>query len=157
MISKRLLAICLAGGMATASFAGPIEDQIRFRQSAYAFASWNLARIKSQAIQKPDTFDKRQVVAAARALDAIADSGMEALYAPGTDQGVGWQKTRLKPEFFQKPELAKKLGEDFAREADALLKVAEAGDISAIKAQFGKTSGACKSCHDAFRLRDPDE
>lgn len=157
MIGKLLLALCLTSSMTTASFAGPTEDQIRFRQSAYSFASWNLAKIKSQVVQKPDTFDKNQVVAAARALAAIANSGLEALYAPGTDQGTGWQKTRLKPEFFQKPDAAKKLSEDFIRESNELLKVAETGNVSAIKVQFGKISGTCKSCHDAFRLRDPSE
>ena len=32
-----------------------------------------------------------------------------------------------------------------------LAKVAASGDPAAIKAQFGKTGGTCKACHDAFR------
>ncbi len=38
---------------------------------------------------------------AANAIAAIANSGMGALYGPGTDKDVGNQKTRVKPEFFQ--------------------------------------------------------
>jgi cytochrome c556 len=155
MKGKLLLALCLSG--MTAAVAAPTEDQIRFRQSAYSFAAWNLAKIKNQVVTKPDTFNKEEVVAAAAAIAAIANSGLDALYAPGTDQGSGWQKTRLKPEFFQKPDEAKKVSEDFVRESNELLKVAETGDVAAIKAQFGKTSGTCKSCHDAFRLRDASE
>lgn len=156
MKGRLLLAFSLSI-LAVASSAGPIEDQIRFRQSAYSFAAWNLAKLKNQVVTHPDTFDKAQVIAAARAIAGVANSGLEALYGPGTDQGSGWQKTRLKPEFFQKPEEAKKLGEDFAREANELARLAETGEVPAIKAQFGKLSATCKSCHDTFRLRDAGE
>jgi cytochrome c556 len=156
MTSKLLPALCLAAA-ATASLAGPVEDQIRFRQSAYSLAAWNLAKIKTLAVQHPETFDRDQVAAAAAAIAAIANSGLDALYAPGTEQGSGWQKTRLKPDYFRKPEEARKVSEAFAKEASELARVARTGDIAAIKAQFGKTSGTCKSCHDAFRLRDVDE
>jgi cytochrome c556 len=76
---------------------------------------------------------------------------MGALYAPGTDKDVGDQKTRLKPEFFQRPDKVKEVGMNFVKEANELAKVAATGDVAAIKAQFGKTGGACKSCHDEFR------
>ena len=39
----------------------------------------------------------------------------------------------------------------FNKEANELAKVAATGDVAAIKAQFGKTGGTCKGCHDAFR------
>lgn len=143
--------------LAGAALAGPAEDQIRFRQSAYSFAAWNTAKIKAQVVTKPDTYKKEDVAAAADALSAIAASGLEALYAQGTDQGTGWQKTRLKPEYFQKPDEAKKLQDAFAQETAELAKVARTGDIDAIKAQFGKASQTCKSCHDAFRLKDVSE
>lgn len=156
MRAKFIVALGLTAAT-TAGIAGPTEDQIRFRQSAYSFASWNLAKIKNQVVTHPETFNKEEVAAAAAAIAGIANSGLDALYAPGTDQGGGWQKTRLKPEFFQKPDEAKKVSEDFVRESNELLKVAQTGEVAAIKAQFGKTSATCKSCHDAFRLRDASE
>jgi cytochrome c556 len=156
MKSKLVLALTLAGAT-TASLAGPTEDQIRFRQSAYSFAAWSLGKVKAQVVTKPETYNKEQVAAAANAIAAIANSGLGALYGTGTDQGIGWQKTRLKPEFFQKTDDAKKLGEAFIKESNELAKVAQTGDIAAIKEQFGKTSETCKSCHDAFRLKDVAE
>jgi len=45
MKKKLTLAILLAA-TGTAAIAGPIEEQIRFRQSAYSFAAWNVQKIK---------------------------------------------------------------------------------------------------------------
>ena len=82
---------------------------------------------------------------------SIANSGMGALFAPGTEKDVGDQKTRVKPEFFQQSDKVRELAMNFNKEANELAKVAAAGDVAAIKAQFGKTGGTCKACHDAFR------
>ncbi|MGI9213528.1 MAG: c-type cytochrome [Methylococcaceae bacterium] len=143
--------------VSTTSQAGPVEDLIRQRQSAYSLAAWQLAKIKSQVVQHPEQYDRQSVTYAALGLAAIAHSDLASLHTPGSEQGSGWQKTRLKPEYFQKPDEAKTLGLAFAQEATELARIAETGDIAAIKTQFGKTSGTCKNCHDAFRLRDVDE
>lgn len=139
---------------AFAANAGPIEDQIKFRQSAYSFIGWNVGKIKAQIVDKPETFNKEEVIAAANAIAAAANSGLGALYGPGTDQGEGWRKTRLKPEFFDKPDEVKKVATDFNREANEFAKVAETGDPVQIKAKFGKLNQSCKACHDSFRARD---
>jgi cytochrome c556 len=76
---------------------------------------------------------------------------MGALYAVGTDKEVNGEKTRVKPEFFQQPDEVRKLAMAFNKEANELAKVAESGDVAAIKAQFGKTGETCKACHDKFR------
>ncbi|MGI9211374.1 MAG: c-type cytochrome, partial [Methylococcaceae bacterium] len=102
----------------------------------------------------PETYDKVQVIAAATAIAATANSGLGALYGPGTDKGTGWKPTRLKPEFFQKTDEAKNAGVAFITEANAVAKVAETGSVEAIKAQFSKTSETCKGCHDAFRVKE---
>jgi cytochrome c556 len=148
-----LLAITLAT-YATVAAAGPIEDQIRFRQSAYSFISWNAGKIKKQVVDQPASYNKEQVIAAANAIAAAANSGLGALYGPGTDQGTGWRPTQLKAEFFQKPEDARRVALAFNAEANELARVAASGDLGAIKAQFGKLSETCKSCHNNFRRRD---
>ncbi len=138
----------------TVSSGGPIEDQIRFRQSAYSFISWNTGKIKKQVVDQPDTYNKEQVVAAANAIAAVANSGLGALYGVGTDQGTGWKPTQLKPEFFKQPEEAKRLAVDFNTAANELARIAQGGDLAAIKTQFGKLSETCKGCHNSFRQRD---
>lgn len=153
---KLKLALAIALGLtAIAATAGTVEDQIKFRQSAYSFIGWNAGKIKTQVVDKPETFSKEEVLAAANAIAAAANSGLGALYGPGTDQGEGWRKTRLKSDFFERQDEAKKVATDFNREANEFAKVAETGDIGQIKAKFGKLNQSCKACHDSFRARDP--
>ena len=151
---KLALALVIASA-STAAIAGQAEDQqVKFRQSAYSFAAWNCSKIKSQTVEHPETFNKDQVIAAANAIAAVANSGLGALFGPGTDQATGWKKSRLKPEFFQKQDEVKKVATEFNQAANELQKVAATGDIGAIKTQFGKLGETCKSCHDSFRVKD---
>jgi cytochrome c556 len=153
MNRKLLFALSLTA-VTTLVSAGPIEDQIRYRQSAYSFISWNTGKIKKQVVDQPDTYNKEQVIAAANAIAAVANSGLGALYGPGTDQGTGWRPTQVKPEFFQHPEEVKRLALAFNTAANDLARVAQGGDVAAIKTQFGKLSETCKGCHNSFRQRD---
>lgn len=152
-MKKLIAAIALAGvaGSALAQQALKPEEMIKFRKAGYSFMSWNMGKIKAQVVDAPQTFNKDQVLAAARVVAATANSGMGALYGPGTDHDVGGEKTRVKPEFFQQPDEVRKVAMAFNKEANELAKVAEGGDVAAIKAQFGKTGEACKACHDKFR------
>ena len=145
-IALALLSVSLVSGSAVAQVKP--EDAIKFRQSGYTFMAWNMGRIKANV---DGTYNKDEVIKAANAIQAIANSGMGALYGPGTDHEVGGEKTRVKPEFFQQKEEVGKLAMSFNKEANELAKVAESGDPAAIKAQFGKTGETCKACHDKFR------
>lgn len=153
MKTKLLIALSLTA-VTTATIAGPIEDQIRFRQAAYSFVAWNNGKIKKQVVDQPDTYNKEQVIAAANAIAAVANSGLGALFGPGTDKGTGFRPTQLKPEFFQQPDEARRLAQAFNTAANDLARIAQTGDVAAIKTQFGKLSETCKSCHNAFRQRD---
>ncbi|MDP2133077.1 MAG: cytochrome c [Sulfuritalea sp.] len=143
------LAISLTGA-AMGQVIGKAEDQIRWRQSAYHTMAWSMGRIKANV---EGTYNKDQVVEAANVVQAIANSKMGALYQPGTNNGKGWKDTRVKAEFF-KPESKDELGKiagAYVKEANEMAKVAAAGDLAAIKTQFGKLGEACKACHDKFR------
>lgn len=153
MKNKLTLAIILASA-STAVLAGPIEEQIRFRQSAYSFLGWNTGKIKKQVVDHPETFNKDYVAAAANAIAAIANSGLGELYGEGTDQGIGWKASRLKPEFFQKKEEVTTIANRFNEAANELAKVAATGDVNAIKTRFGKLGETCKSCHDLIRIKE---
>lgn len=153
-MKKNLTLAVLLTATATAAFAGPIEEQIRFRQSAYSFAAWNVQKIKNQVVDHPETFNKDNVAAAANAIAAVANSGLGALYGEGTDHGVGWKETRLKPEFFQRKDEAIKVANVFNEAANELAKVAATGDAAAIKTQFSKVTESCKGCHDLIRIKE---
>ncbi|WP_319239833.1 cytochrome c [uncultured Propionivibrio sp.] len=148
---KKVFVLALLAGFAGSVLAQQSlkpEDVIKTRKAAFSFMSWNMGKIKANV---DGTFNKEQVVAAANAVAAVANSGLGTLFVPGTDKDIGDQKTRLKPEFFQQPDKAKEVGTNFNREANELAKVAATGDVAAIKAQFGKTGATCKACHDNFR------
>ena len=68
-----LIAVSLAG---TAAAQLKPEDAIKFRQSGYTFMAWNMGRIKASV---EGQFNKDEVIKAANAIQAIANSGMGAL------------------------------------------------------------------------------
>lgn len=148
---KRLIAVLVLASLAGTSLAQQSmkpEDMIKVRKAGYSFMAWNMGKIKANL---DGTFNKEQVIAAANVVAATANSGMGALFGPGSEKDVGDQKTRVKPEFFQQQDKVKEVAMNYIKEANELAKVAATGDVAAIKAQFGKTGGACKACHDDFR------
>ena len=157
---NRLIA-STAIGVIAAALASPASaelkpgDQIEYRQAGYSFMAWNMGKIKDNL---QGDFNQEQVIKAANAIAAIANSGMGALYGAGTDQAAGGHKTRVKPELF-KPENAEEVGRiahEFLSAADNLAEVAAEGDKAAVQTAFGDVGKACKSCHEKFRLSDDD-
>ena len=153
---KSIVAATLAFGITSAALAqviGKPEDQIRWRQSAYQTMAWNMGRIKANI---EGTYNKDQVIQAANVIQAIATSGMGALFQPATSSGKGWRETNVKPEFF-KPESKDEIGKiagAYIKEAKEMAAVAATGDPAAVKAQFGKLGESCKACHEKFRKED---
>lgn len=131
------------------------EDVIKARQAAYAFVAWNNGKIKAQ-LESTGEINKEEIVRSANAIQAVANSGLGTLYVKGTEKGVGFHESKLKPEAFD-PAYAEKLataGRNFNKEANALAAVAVVGDKDAIKAQFAKLGETCKGCHDTFRVKN---
>lgn len=151
MKSKLLLALLALTLTGTASAQVKPEDAIKWRQSGYAFMAWNMARIKMNV---EGTYNKEEVIKAANAIQAVANSGMGSLYLPGTDKGTGWEKTRVKPELFTNKEGVGKVAGAFVKEANEMAKVAANGDMAVVKEQFGKLGASCKGCHDDFKIKD---
>lgn len=141
----------LAAAAAMAQQGPKPEDLIAARQAGYKFMAWNTGRIKANI---DGTYNKDDVVKAANTIAAIANSGMGALYAPGTEKGKGFHDTHAKAEIFTDKEGVAKVAIAFNKEANELAKVAAAGDAAAVKAQFGKLVEACKACHKEYRVEE---
>ena len=92
-------------GAASAQALKP-EEMIKIRKSGYSFMAWNMGKIKANV---DGEFNKDQVIAAANLIAATANSGMGALFAPGSEKDVAGEKTRVKPEFFEQPDKVKEL------------------------------------------------
>jgi cytochrome c556 len=127
------------------------ETVIKWRQSVYQVLAWNSSRIKANV---DGQFNREEVVRAANSTAAIANSGLGALYAAGTEQGKGWHDTSAKPEIFKDGKKVGDLAGNFVREANELAKIAVNGDQAAVKAQFGKLGQTCKACHDDYKVKD---
>ena len=154
MKSKIVLALLAVAVAGTAVAQVKPADAIKFRQSGYGFMAWNMVKLKGMLVENPASFNKEQAIAAANAIQAVANSGMGALYVPGSDKGKGWAETRVKPELFTDKEGVGKVARAFNAEANELAKVAATGDAAALKVQFGKVGETCKGCHDKFRTED---
>lgn len=152
-LTKTALGLFALSLAATAS-AQSAEEMIKYRQSGYAFMAWNMGKIKAQVVDGSVAFDQGQVLAAANVIAATANSGMGALYGPGTDAGTGWKPTRLKGEFFKEGDKVREIAVNFVQQANKLQEVAAAGDETAIAAQFGEVGKACKACHDNYRTEE---
>jgi len=142
--------LLLAASPSFAQQAPKPEQLIKWRQSAYQVVAWNTGRVKASLDGK---FDKDDVVKAANAIDAIANSGLGTLFAAGTDTGSGWHETKVKPELFTDKRVGELAG-NFVHEADELVKVAATGDAGAVKQQFGNLTKTCKACHEDYRFKD---
>jgi cytochrome c556 len=151
LVASGAFALTLAGSAAAQQLKP--EEQIYYRQGAYAFASWNMGKIKANL---DGTYNAAQVRAAANAIAAVSGSGLGALFGPGSEKSTSEQKTAVRPELFQKERGAEvgKLAGDFAAAANALAQAAESGDITRVRPAFGKVGQTCKACHDQFRTRN---
>lgn len=127
------------------------EDAIATRQAGYKFMAWNMGNIKRNV---EGEYNKDQVVAAANVIAAIANSGMGKLYLPGTDKGIGYHETKVKPELFTDKEGVGKVAKAFNDAANEMAKVAATGDAAAVKTAFGELGKTCKGCHEKFKVDD---
>ena len=130
------------------------EDKIKFRQSAYMTMRWNMGIIKQNVIKHPEKFNRKKVLAAARVIAAIADSGLDTLFTPNTQTGTGWKKTRVKPDYFENRNKVEEHTLKLVAETRTLVETAKTGDAGEIKTQFKQVLGTCKGCHKEFRLKD---
>lgn len=144
------LAILGLVASATAADLKP-EEQIETRQAGYTFMSWNMKKIKANL---DGNYHQPTVQGAANAIAGIANSGMGALYGPGTDKDIGDVKTRVKPELFTEREEVGKVARNFILAANNLSDVAALGDPADVREAFGELGKSCKACHDQFRQED---
>ena len=127
------------------------EDQIKTRKAGYSFMAWNMGKIKAQVIDQSVEFNQAQILASANAIAAISNSGMGALFGPGTESNVGDEVTRVKPELFDNIPDVVELSANLSRATADLQAQAETGDQTRIRTAFGAVGQACKACHDKYR------
>ena len=128
----------LMSATAQAQQAPKPEQLIKWRQSAYQTIAWNAARIKASV---DGSYNK----------DEVANANLGSLFPPGTESGKGWRETTVKPTLFSDGSGVGAKSAAFVKEANELARVAQGGDLAAVKASFGSLQRTCKACHDDYR------
>jgi cytochrome c556 len=143
-----LLAVALLATTAQAQQAPKPEQLIKWRQSAYQVIGWNTGRVKANV---DGNYNKDDVIRAANTIAAVANGGLPTLFTAGTDTGKGWHDTSVKPTLFSDASGAAAAQAAFGKEANELARVAQTGDVAAVKAQLAVLQKTCKACHDDYR------
>ena len=142
-----LAATLLAASAAQAQQAPKPEQLIKWRQSAYQVIGWNTGRVKANV---DGSYNKDEVIRAANTIAAVANSGLPSLFPAGTETGKGWKDTTVKATLFNDASGAAAAQAAFGKEATELARLAQAGDVAAVKAQLAALQKTCKACHDDF-------
>lgn len=108
-----------------------IFDQVKKDAPDTAVISANAAKMNTLASQLPSWFPK----------------------GSGAESGV---KTDAKPDVWSDPQGFAAAIAKLQAATGKLQQVAATGDVAAIKAQIQATGGACKNCHDNYRVPDKD-
>ena len=144
------ISICLflvAGflGGAYAQFGTP-EDAIKYRKAVMFLIAKHFGRMGAVVKgQKP--YDREEFAQNAALVQTFSRLPWDAFMVPGTDKG----NTNLKSVAFRKKTDFSGAAQKFEIEAGKLVKAAADGDLSAIKAQFGKVGQSCGACHKKFK------
>jgi cytochrome c556 len=139
-------AALLACGAAAAQFKSP-DDAIEYRQGALAVMGHHFGQLGAMANGKIP-YDAAAAKADAELVATLSRLPWSA-FVEGSDKG----ETSARPEIWSQRDKfnadARKLQDAVAR----LLEAARTGKPDALKAAFGPTAQACKSCHDDFRRK----
>lgn len=146
MVLRSTLAVALLACTVGAAHAASPDRAIHYRQNVFGLVGWNFGAL-GEMVRDKRAWDAAEFTRRAERvaqLSKMTDEG----FPPGSDQGA---TTDAKAEIWtQRADFDAKMN-DFIREAEALATAARAGDVDATKAQFAKTGGTCKACHDEYK------
>lgn len=146
MIRRSTLAIALVAGVLGVAHAATPDRAIHYRQNVYGLIGWNFGAL-GEMVRDKRPWDAAEATRRAERIAQLSKMTDEG-FPPGSDQGA---TTDAKPDIWKNlPDFEAKMN-DFRREADALASTARTGDLDATKAQFAKTGGTCKACHDEYK------
>jgi cytochrome c556 len=140
-----LAASCAALSLPAAAQFAKTEDAIKYRQSALFVMGQHFGRVGAMANGRAP-YD-------AAAASANADIVAEMAKLPWAGFGAGTEGGKSKPEVWKEAAKFKELQDKMIAETGKLAVAAKAGNLDALKAQFGSAAASCKACHDDFRNR----
>lgn len=152
-MSRLLIAVCLAGGVAAASTAiagghagNPAVKARKAHMQLYAF---NLGTLGAMAKGEVE-YDADAASAAAGNLASLAALSQRAYWVPGTSSDDLPDESRALPAIWEEGSKAGEIGASFAEAAAALAAVAGDGK-DAMAAAMGAVGKGCGDCHEGYR------
>lgn len=121
------------------------EAAIHYRQSVFSAVKWHFGSMAA-VVKGKAPFEAEAFAAHAQHVAALSRMALE-----GFPKGSDFGETKAKDAIWSHFDDFKTKMEAFTTEAEALAKVAEGGDLGAVKKQFGNTGKTCKSCHDDYK------
>lgn len=140
-----LAAACAAMSLPAAAQFSKTDDAIKYRQSALFVMSQHFGRLGAMANGRAP-YD---AAAAAANAEVVADMAK----LPWAGFGSGTEGGKAKPEIWKEDAKFKERQQKLIEETGKLVTAAKAGNLDALKVQFGPTAASCKACHDSFRDR----
>jgi cytochrome c556 len=122
-----------------------IEKAISYRQSGFQMMAWHFKPMGAM-VQGKSEWDLALFQKHASAVAALAPLPINGFIA---DSDMG--DTHAKGEIWENWDDFSEKMQALVAETAALAKTASGGDKDAIKDQFIKTAGTCKSCHKKYR------
>ena len=111
-----------------------------------------MGKIEAQVIDGSVEYNQQQVEAAANTIAAIANSGIGALFGPGTEKDIGDVRTSADPSLFENMQDVAQLAGNMGAAANTLAEKAATGDQSEIRMAFAEVGKTCKACHDKYKM-----
>lgn len=148
-------ALLAAAGLAAAQNgggggSGSAADAIHARQTHYKEIGRSMKGIMDQLHAPSPSVPAIQGYA-----KTIADYGPQiATWFPKGSGSTAGLKTAAKEEIWAKPQEFARQVDGFRLESAKFYAVTQHGDLDSIRAEAAKLGGACKSCHEEFRVRD---
>ncbi len=122
------------------------EQSISYRQSVFSLIGWNFGPMAGM-VRGTAPFDAAQFTLRAERLVALSKMPLEG-FPKGSERGSG---TEALPLIWSNWKDFEQKLTALQMESQKLLEVSKGGNEALIKAQFGKTAGTCKACHDKYK------
>lgn len=140
----RLAAAAMMLGLVAAAPADAVRSRIAsYRELGAAFKAVNDALRTGE----PQTILIQQSARQIR----NASRGQYSWFPAGSDASAG-VRTAAKPEIWTQAAQFKAKQDAFAAAADSFARVAATGNANAIRLEARKLGGACKGCHDTYKV-----
>jgi cytochrome c556 len=148
--SSLFLTAALLGALAVSQGNAAPADTIQSRQKNLKEVGDAFKTVRDQVrVSSPDM---TAIAAAGQTIKKHADA-MSTWFPKGTGSEVG-VKTAAKPEVWSDPAGFETARTNFVAAATKFADITKSGDKAAISAGIGPMGGACKGCHDKYRIKE---